>query len=495
MPSVTMGIRPYAHCHAESIKEYCQSCAPHSVDTYCKMALAFHRLIASAQGHTDLPVPVCREMAALESLMADFEHERRNKQKPPPPLMNFLKPAHSMFEKLSTEHTDIAYVDLALAVWFMFTVLGIATRTRTLLTARWGENFRRLENGDWQITLGDASGGTKHKFPLSVKLSELSNLCNASLLYPDLAATALDWLYNRTKGDTAGRLVFSRSETEDSPFGKSVFGTYMKEQYKGAKDMDCGALRKRIEIMANQLLKAEKITAADRALVSTLLQHKAETAALDYLPAGDTELTESEPEPAPELEQVSEPEQDSESEPAESTSNGDEKANPIAVDTGDIVELIQEYEGKSNMLVTIDGTNLVLELIQDSRNPKHNWTFAPHNPGFKHHVAHFDEFGVHQVCISPSPDLSSARVLELVVNFHSTGVELLDAGGEGYQLHVIGHLDKTSAGATRATDDDWLKEVIEGAENFQYDNCRTVGDIVRFKLTLARAVLNRPTDM
>ena len=54
-----------------------------------------------------------------------------------------------MFEKLSTEHTDIAYVDLALAVWFLFTVFGIATRTRTLLTARWGENFRHLENGDW----------------------------------------------------------------------------------------------------------------------------------------------------------------------------------------------------------------------------------------------------------------------------------------------------------------------------------------------------------
>jgi hypothetical protein len=69
---------------AESAKEYCQACAPQSVDTYCKMALAFHRLAASAQGYADLPVPVCREMAALESLMADFEHERRNKQKPPP---------------------------------------------------------------------------------------------------------------------------------------------------------------------------------------------------------------------------------------------------------------------------------------------------------------------------------------------------------------------------------------------------------------------------
>ena len=41
----------------------------------------------------------------------------------------------------------------------------------------------------------------------------------------------------------------------------------------------------------------------------------------------------------------------------------------------------------------------------------------------------------------------------------------------------------------------WLKEVIEDAEEFRYDNCRTVGDVVRFKLALARAVLNRPTDM
>ena len=64
------------------------------------------------------------------------------------------------------------------------------------------------------------------------------------------------------------------------------------------------------------------------------------------------------------------------------------------------------------------------------------------------YVVHFDEFGVHQVCISPSPDLSSARVLELVVNFHSTRVELLDAGGEGYQLHVIGG-SKFSRGLVR----------------------------------------------
>ena len=42
---------------------------------------------------------------------------------------------------------------------------------------------------------------------------------------------------------------------------------------------------------------------------------------------------------------------------------------------------------------------------------------------------------------------------------------------------------------------DWLKEVIEAAEEFKYDNCRTTGDVVRFKLVLARAALNQPRVM
>eukprot|EP01043_Picozoa_sp_COSAG02_P004442 COSAG02_NODE_115_length_35467_cov_292.837056_23_plen_688_part_00 len=526
---------------AESVNDYCESCAPQSVDTYCKMALAFHRLAASAQGHTDLPVPVCREMAALESMMADFEHERRNKQKPPPPLMSFLKPAHAMFEKLSTKHTDdIAYVDLALAVWFMFTVFGIATRTRTLLTARWGDNFRREENGDWHIQLGDPNGGTKHKFPLSVKLSELSNLCNAGLLYPDLATTALDWLYSRTKGDKDGRLVFSRSETKDSPFGKAVFGTYMREQYKSAKDMDCGALRKRIEIMANQLLKAEKITAADRALASTLLQHKAETAALDYLPAGDTELAESEPEPTPELEQISEPE------PTESTETSPPQS--IVVHNGDVLEIAHEYEGLSTMCVTLKGEHLLLILVPKPHNSKYDWTFAPHRAGFKSNIAEMSEYGTFDLCISPSPDLSSPDPMQLLVGVHEGGfATLLPRDADAYQLRKVGNIGPTPEGSPLGSPEarvaavearleaiitalqhmnkaglhtnevldyirqkvdsqpaplqpttqssDWLKEVIEAAEDFKYDNCRTTGDVVRFKLVLARAALNQPRVM
>ncbi len=246
-----------------------------------------------------------------------------------------------------------------------------------------------------------------------MKLSELSNLCNAGLLYPDLAATALHWLYSRTKGDKDGRLVFSRSETKDSPFGKSVFGTYMREQYKDAKDMDCGALRKRIEIMANQLLKAEKITAADRALVSTLLQHKAETAALDYLPAGDTELAESEPEPAPELEQISEPE------PTESTETSPPQARVAAV------------EARLEAIITA--------------------------------LQHMNKAGLHTN-------------------------EVLD--------YIRQKVDSQPAPLQPTTQSsDWLKEVIEAAEEFKYDNCRTTGDVVRFKLVLARAALSQPRVM
>ena len=74
------------------------------------------------------------------------------------------------------------------------------------------------------------------------------------------------------------------------------------------------------------------------------------------------------------------------------------------------------------MLVTVEDGNLILELIKKSHNSDYNWSFAPHREGFKHHVVHIDEHGVNQVCISPSPDLSSASLLELVVNFGPDGV-------------------------------------------------------------------------
>jgi hypothetical protein len=348
----------------DAIQDYCEACAPHSLDSYGKMALCFHRLVAQAQGETDMPVAVCREMSALESMIADFEHSKRSKAKPPPPMMAFVGPAHSMFEKVSTEHADMAYVDLAKAVWFLFTVLAVATRTRTLLTARWGENVSRDDRGDWSIRLGNPAGGTKHQFPLSVRLSELKNLCHAGILYPDLAATALDWLYGRTKGDKNGRLVFSRSDSKDSVFGKSVFGAYMREQYKGNKEMDCGALRKRIEITASQLADAGRITLADRALVSNLLQHKAQTAALDYLPAGDTE-----PEPSPGGSVASDGPENAESENAESAETSPES---LVAHNGDVIEIVEQTRVCSMWSVTCIKTATCYYCIYSLINNKCN---------------------------------------------------------------------------------------------------------------------------
>jgi hypothetical protein len=43
--------------------------------------------------------------------------------------------------------------------------------------AHWDENVIRLDDGEWQIKLGDDENpGTKHKFPLNVKLPELGAL-------------------------------------------------------------------------------------------------------------------------------------------------------------------------------------------------------------------------------------------------------------------------------------------------------------------------------
>ena len=77
------------------------------------------------------------------------------------------------------------------------------------------------------------------------------------------------------------------------------------------------------------------------------------------------------------------------------------------------------------MLVTIDGESVMLELVQSHGKPDNNWTFAPHMKDTQHHVARLVDYGVHQVCISPSPDLSAGSPLDLVVNFGPKGVELV----------------------------------------------------------------------
>ena len=205
---------------------------------------------------------------------------------------------------------------------------------------------------------------------------------------------------------------------------------------------------------------------------------------------------------------------DSDTDGADSRNNGNEdedqsrdtKKVSILAKSGDIIELTHDYFGDSNMLVTVEDGGLILELIQKPRS-KYNWSFAPHRDGFKNHVVHIAEHGVNQVCISPSPDLTSPSLMDLVVNFGPDGVELVQVGesidGDFY-LRTAGHVTKSGAKAPRSVQSSqsnesdaplWLKEVIETAEEFKYDNCRTPGDIIRYKLVLARAALKQPKRM
>ena len=66
----------------------------------------------------------------------------------------------------------------------------------------------------------------------------------------------------------------------------------------------------------------------------------------------------------------------------------DEKPAPVVAKTGDLVEITHDYNGTSNLLVTIDGESVLLELVQSPGNPEHNWTFAPHLKNSKHNLAH-----------------------------------------------------------------------------------------------------------
>eukprot|EP01046_Picozoa_sp_COSAG06_P073898 COSAG06_NODE_22334_length_726_cov_15.159490_1_plen_136_part_00 len=58
--------------------------------------------------------------------------------------------------------------------------------------------------------------GTKHKFPMTICLSELAPLGAAGLSRPDIVAAALSYLYNRTE-EPDGRLIFSRLDGKGEP--------------------------------------------------------------------------------------------------------------------------------------------------------------------------------------------------------------------------------------------------------------------------------------
>ena len=90
-------------------------------------------------------------------------------------------------------------------------------------------------------------------------------------------------------------------------------------------------------------------------------------------------------------------------------------------------------------------------------------------------------------------DYLNANISKLTTQNHSLRqrIEALEAAA------TAGSADagKADQAKTQPADINWLKEVIDTAEDFKYENCRTPGDIVRFKLAIARAALKRPASM
>ena len=279
--------------NATAVQTYCNTHAPNSVDTYCKVVCAFIRLVSAAQANETLPDDMQKKILALDSLCADAEASARADAAEPPELVEFTKPGLELYERMLDDDVrgQMSYSELALNCWSLFQIFCCPTRARTLLTARWNEHITFLRQGlDVRITLGDTSdspGGkkTKHSFPLVTKLSDLQGLDDAGLLRTDIARTALSWLWNRTEFHG---LVFSRADVHgsDSPLGKDRFNQAMTA-LTGFTD-GCGKLRKRLETDACAMLKAGTITPAVRALVSSLQQHKGSTAALDYAKVTDS---------------------------------------------------------------------------------------------------------------------------------------------------------------------------------------------------------------
>lgn len=281
-------ITALALINAQAVQSYCDEHAQNSQDKYCKSSCAWLGLIATAQGHDDLPAPVCREMSALESLCADTEAKKRDAKPAAIDIHTFFGAGAMLFKKLVDEHSTMKYADLALAVWCIVTIFGIPARARTFRNIRWGESpgIKLLSTGDWVICLGDCgSPGTKHKFPMEISLSELTPLGTAGLSRPDLVCAALGYLLKRTQ-NPQGRLVFSRMDSKDSRFGKDAFGRYFGEKVAGLKVEE---LRTALESKAATLLGGNAISPRTRSLVSYLQQHKPQTAGLDYVRQAETE--------------------------------------------------------------------------------------------------------------------------------------------------------------------------------------------------------------
>ena len=545
--------------NAEAVKSYCAEHAENSKDKYSKSCCAWLGLIATAQGHDDLPAPVCRELSALESLCADTEAQKRANKPVPIDIHTFIGAGTMAFNKLTQDHSTMKYADLALAVWLMLTIFGIPARSRTFRDCRWGEHVKKLATGDWQISLGDPqSPGTKHKFPMTICLSELAPLGAAGLSRPDIVAAALSYLYSRTE-EPDGRLIFSRLDGKDSRFGKDAFGRYFSEKVAGLKVEE---LRTSVETHAAKLLENDAISPRTRSLVSYLQQHKPHTAGLDYVrqeaqdtaaaSAGDATVTDADDSTTVDaVDLVSTDTADSgDTHDKVDNESPDTNVSTDTADSGDTDDKVDNESPDTNvMLKTIvqkweDQQEIVRDPAVDPKVPlnftrfldgdddnfmsgncititPYEWFSAPDGHDWCvswDHYVHadatltdeeksfvmdkFELFATHfepgaaearRLLDQADHDYLNANISKLTTQNHSLRqrIEALEAAA------TAGSADagKADQAKTQPADINWLKEVIDTAEDFKYENCRTPGDIVRFKLAIARAALKRPASM
>ena len=195
----------------------------------------------------------------------------------PPALELFVAPARAVFEAVRLGHKTMVYGELALHVWLICQVFGIATRARALRTARWGRDIVRLNanvgadpgDSDWRIVIEHVDSAVQSQAsPVVVQLSQLQPLSDVGLLQPQFVSEALQCLFARTSSPN-GRLVFSHSGTEEEIFKKNKFCKFFAA--KIGIGMDCAQLRKRLELDANALTAKGTIDAACQALLARVL--------------------------------------------------------------------------------------------------------------------------------------------------------------------------------------------------------------------------------
>ena len=86
--------------NATAVQTYCNTHAPNSVDTYCKVVCAFIRLVSATQANETLPDDMQKKILALDSLCADAEASARAEAAAPPELADFYGPALELFEAM-----------------------------------------------------------------------------------------------------------------------------------------------------------------------------------------------------------------------------------------------------------------------------------------------------------------------------------------------------------------------------------------------------------